>query len=931
MRTTRLLAGTMLLISGATGLVYELVWSKYLADALGNSGQAHAVVLATYMGGLALGAALFGRLADRVRSPLALYAALELGVGLYALVFPALYRGLQGLYLAVAPDHVHGGNPVWPKLLVAALALLLPTLLMGGTLPAMLRFVARRDEELRPALAGLYAVNSLGAAAGALGAGAVWIPSLGLRTTSGVAALYNVALAAVAWGVARRQPQAPVAPSAAARAPLFSGRRLGRAALAGVLATGLASMLLEVAWIRLLTLVLGASTYAFTLILTAFIAGIGLGSFWASTRMLGEGLRRFGLLLAASVGAVCLTLPLYVRLPHLFWRMHHALERTPQTWAAYQGITFAVCCLVLLLPTFVLGAAFPIGARVALQGVGTAGRRLGAVYAFNTVGTVLGALAGSLWVMPRWGMEGCFALALGVLLAGAAVATWFGAERPRDLLPPIAAGAALAVWLAAFSGWGARVANLGAFREYGTPFASAEAWLREVERDYQVDFVRDDTFATVVVGRIRGQASHRYLRINGKVDASTGERDIETQVLGGHLGPLLAERVPQRVLVVGAGTGMTVGALLAHPVQHVDVVEISPAVVEAMDLFKDQNGDAARDPRVHVHVEDARTFLAMAKEPYDLIVSYPSNPWVSGVSGLITREFLHTAAERLAPDGTLVQWVHTYEISADLLRLVVRTVRDAFPWGTSWGGGDGDLVMVMGRRPRPLDLAELDRRVAQPRVRADLSRIGAGALAPLLARQLHADPQQAAFAGKGPLNTDDRNRLEYGAPVAFFLRQAGNELGDARRFPADGADLLISTWLAEHPLSASDARAVHDSLARFHGADDPLVRAAATRWVALAPDDAAARAALARVRLEQGEVVGDVPGLPEVLALRARVATLRTRVSALHAPPLPEGVPPRPMAPDFEAQDAWDALCALTACPARASDPGDEKRDNPTE
>ncbi|MBS1148529.1 MAG: spermidine synthase, partial [Myxococcaceae bacterium] len=832
----RAFAMVLLFVSGATGLVYELVWSNYLQQTLGNSGQAHAIVIATFMGGLAAGAFVFGRLADRVKRPLLLYGLFELVIGLYAALYPFVHRAMEALFLAIAPAFSEPMR-VWPKLIIAGLSLVIPTLLMGGTLPAMLKHVTRSAGAMRVDLARLYAVNSVGAALGVLLAGVWLVPAIGLRASSGFAVALNAAVAISALVLGRRIPEAR-AQSAEAPAEVFPLAQV-RAAFFGVVLSGFTSMLLELAWIRLLAIVLGGSTYAFTLILTAFILGIGLGSLWISRRVdKGDSLRVFGLLQLAVVAGVCLTLPLYVRLPHLFWVTHDLLARTKDTWILYQAITFGFSCVVLLIPAFFIGAAFPVGARVAMSKVDDAGKRLGSVYAFNTVGTITGSLVGGLVLLPLITMERSFVLAIGLTLASASVALWLSGTGRRRWGPIAIGVAGVIAFVAATSGWSRVVANMSAFREYGRPFDSFSAYARATEAEFAVDFYADDTFATVTVSHDTRNPKNQYMRINGKIDASTDSGDVETQILSGHIGMLLAPKLPKKVMVIGAGAALTAGSVLTHDVERLDLVEISPAVLDGARLFGDANNHALQDPRVHLYVDDAKTFLALAPYKYDLIISVPSNPWVTGVSGLFTREFFRTIEAHLEPDGVLLQWVHFYESSEPLVKLVLRTLRETFAYSTTWGG-NADLVMVSTRQPLPLNFEEIARRMAEPKVKRDLERIHLDRLAGLLAKQVHTSAAQLAFAGQGPINTDDHNLLEFGAAKAFFLRARRIEIGDQRKQPGLHG-LWIETWLKDHRLSADDARAIYSNLSFFHPKDDPLVRAAAEEWLALSPDDPAA-------------------------------------------------------------------------------------------
>ncbi|TQF14438.1 spermidine synthase [Myxococcus llanfairpwllgwyngyllgogerychwyrndrobwllllantysiliogogogochensis] len=853
------LVSALLFLSGGTALVYELVWSKYLGNVLGNSGQAHAVVLATFMGGLALGASVFGRTADRVKSPLALYGVLELGVALYALAFPYVLDALGALWLAVAPG-VPEGWRVGPRLLVAAVSLVVPTLLMGGTLPALVRHFADSLSGVQRELARLYAVNSLGAALGVFIAGTKLVPVLGLSASAKLAAGLNLLLAVAALLLARRHPPAlapgQAAPVSESTANLAYPRVAVRAALVGVALSGFTSMLYQVTWIRLLSIVLGASTYAFTLILTAFILGIGLGSFWLMTRaQKSDPLKLYGQMQVALVASLCVALPLYVRLPHLFRSAQWMMTRSVDTWPLFQLLTFGFCCLVLLVPTFFMGAAFPAAARVATAKVSEVGRELGGVYLWNTVGTITGSALGGLVLMPWWGMEGNFVAGVVANLAAAALAFHALPGRPsspvRALWPVGAVALLAAVVLGGMSGWSVRLSGIASIRSHQKPPESYAKLVEETEKNIHPIFYRDDTFATVMVADYP-QDHLRFMKLNGKIDASNGS-DVETQVIAGHLGALLHPREPKNVLLVGAGAAITAGSVLAHPVERLDMVEIAPAVIDAARLFKEDNRNAVDDPRTRVHIDDAKTFMALAERKYDLVVSVPSNPWVAGVSGLFTRDFFQTVDRHLADDGVLVQWIHTYESNDELIRLVVRTLRDTFPHATTWLGPH-DLVLVASRKPLAFDAERLAQRMAVPEVRADMGRVGLTDVFALLSKQVHSEDGQLAFAGPGPINTDDHNLLEYASPIAFFVANIDVRVKDERRSPEGGSRLFLEDYLRQHPPTAEEAARLYRNMERYHAANDPLVRGVATLWRSVAPDSREATVALGKAALAQKDL-----------------------------------------------------------------------------
>ena len=844
---------TLLLLSGATGLVYELTWSKRLANLLGNTGQAHAIVLSTFMGGLALGAFLFGRRADRSKRPLSLYGVLELGIGLSALMLPRVLEVSGELYLHLAPG-LSGFPRLAARLGLAASALLIPTLLMGGTLPVLMRHLTEGLGSARRELSILYAVNSLGASAGCLFAGMMLVPGLGLTVSERLAAMVNLLLggAAVVAGWNRLATPSASSTEPTADAPTF-GVSAVRAALIGTALAGFTSMTYETVWIRVLSIVLGGTSYAFTLILTAFILGISLGSFWLSTRSDENALRTFGRLQLALVFAVLISMTAYARLPYAFIQVHARLDHGPQTWGTYQVLSFVVCGLLLLPPTFLLGASFPAAARVALRAMSDVGARLGTTYLWNTIGTVSGALLGGLVLLPLIGLEGTLALALVANLIAAAwalLAEGSGVPRAQAASLLVPAGVAMVIAVMGTSGWASTLAASGRYREWNRSFDSYSEFLAEVNARSTIRFYRDDVFASVLVGT--QDDDRRYLRINGKVDGSNGS-DIDTQILAAHLGILMHPREVKRVLLVGVGAGITAGSLLTHPIERLDVVEISPAVVEAAAIFKPDHHDAFNDPRCHVHIEDARTFLALSTEPYDLIVSVPSNPWVSGVSGLFSKDFFEMAKGKLAPGGRLVQWIHTYESSVPLVKLVVRTLRGSFQHGTTWVGPD-DLVMVASAEEQVLDLGTLAERMARPLVRADLARIHLQLPTTLLGRQVHADEAQKRFGGEGLVNTDDHNVLEYGSPIAYFVA-ADVRVPDSRRIVEERASLELTKVLAGRALSFEEAGDLYASLSWVHPPDDPLVRAAAAAWMESDASSVEAAQAFAAASLRQGDVL----------------------------------------------------------------------------
>ena len=883
---------TLLFLSGATGLIYEVGWSQKLAQVIGHSGEASAVVLATFMGGLALGAYLFGKRADRSVLPLRLYGLLEIGVAVWALLLSACLHRVAELYYALPPA-LPGEVRALTRVLLSISVLLPPTVLMGGTLPALVRHFTAELPALEKTLSRLYGVNSLGAGLGALLAGLFLIPALGLQLSLTLTAVLSAVLGsiAIALGTPRRSSAAvsppmdpgprasitvPRPPSGSrAVAPLLPPRL--RFAYAGLALTGFGALLGEVGFIRLLAVVLGSSTYAFTLIVAAYVLGMGLGSFCLSRRASdgSTALSRFGRFQVLLVVAVVLDAALFSRLPYEFWKWSAALQRTPFTWPLYEWLTFGTCFAVVGAPAFLLGAAFPIGARAAAREGAGLGRGLGLAYLVNTLGTVAGAGVGGLVLLPALGLEGVFGLVIAAHALAAVLAlapgTADAAERWARRIGIGVAAAGLLFYVRTERGWATFVASTGVFRLRETPPPSYAEMRASWDRALRVLFHRDDAVDSVVVLEEAG-TRHRTLRINGKPDAGNGI-DTETQVLLGQLGILLHPRDVQKVLVVGLGSGSTLGAVLTHPVAQVDAVELSPAVVEAAGFFDTENRHALADPRARIYLDDAKTFLATHGEDYDLVISEPSNPWTVGSSALFTRDFFRDVAAHMRPDGILVQWCHTYESSSAILQLIVRTLRDTFPHSVTWRSAT-DVIFIASRAPLKLSLPTLNQRLTRPAARASLASAGVVSPLTLLALQMQTDSGQAGFAGEGIINTDDHNWLEFAAPIAFFLDAPFN-VPDERRRP--GAERLWVTELLPS-LTAEDARDVYQLLTKNPDAPEALTFSVAERWARLAPESTAAACALS----EAAGLRGDWGLALSALAPRIREGERQSRPLALY-------------------------------------------------
>jgi spermidine synthase/tetratricopeptide (TPR) repeat protein len=755
LRGTRPAVGLVLALftfSGSSALVYELVWARRLHLVLGSSTEAVTAVLVAYMAGLALGSALLGRLAERSRRPLALYGALELAIGLSALALPWALHLLDAVYashyerLSTSPALLHG-----TRFLSSLAVLLVPTALMGGTLPALARELVRdrADSTSTPQMLGwLYALNTLGAAAGAFLVGFSLLYIWGIRTTTWVAAGINLGAGLAALALARSAPPAAAAdPAGATDAP---PPRIALAARLALFLGGIAALAYEVAWTRALVLVVGSTTQGFATILITFLLGIGLGSLLTPRLSRGRSRERLARLLFAvhlGIGAASLLLSqIYDRLPALVLA---GMRASPQAWAA-APLVFLTAGIVLLVPTLGMGIAFPLGAG--LVSSRAVGREVGGAYALTTVGNILGALGAGIVLVPLVGtqrtLEIAAVLSLIAGLAGLALA------RLAPVRTLVLAVALVALAVPFLPRWNRYLMASGVW--YYPEYYEQGAGLLPQALRWRLSYFQEGRDMLVTVNH---NETNVTLAVNGKVDASLA--DAGTQLLLAYL-PGLLHPAPKKALVVGFGSGATAAALLKVPgVENVTTIEIEPAVLGAAPEFDALNHGALEDPRHHLVLDDARAFYAGTSQRFDVLVSEPSNPLATGVSNLFTAEAFRLARGSLAPGGVMCQWLQGYRISPDTVAMVVRSFAEVFPEVTIWNLEE-DFFLVGSDRPLRFDAARIDAALARgPAMAEDLRRhLGLTRGAGLLA-YLAVGPEAArAFAAGALVHSDDRPLLE---------------------------------------------------------------------------------------------------------------------------------------------------------------------------
>ncbi len=803
------------LLSGAAGLLYQVTWSRLLTLHMGHTVAAVGTVLAAVMGGLALGAALAGRASSRLTPPRALraYAWLEIAIAVSAALVPL---GLMAVQPMLAWAYADGqGMTLFGliRLVTSLLLLVVPAAAMGATFPVAVRWFVDRPEEAGAQAGWLYALNTLGAALGAGLAGFVLLPALGLMGTTYVGVCLNgVAAAGGFWLAARSALEAAGAPAAASpsserRTPKRSGRKAHKArrsspaaqpalegrpwlAAAALGISGFVALTYEVAWTRILALIIGPTTYAFSAMLTAFIGGLALGAALGArlVERTRQHLLALGLSLTlAALGAVGVSwfvgqLPLTVA------------RAVAQPGAEFSYVILYQAALVaaLFLPmTVALGAAFPFAIAVAARRDEAVSTDVAIVYVLNTLGAISGALVSSFVLIAWLGLQRTI-----VSVSLVSVATGIGlvsmSRGTRGWLKTTAwatATLATAVALAA-PAWSSELLSSGAYKY--APYvrqADLEAGLRAGELLYYAE----GATGTVSVRQLAGTTA---LAIDGKVDA-TNSGDMLTQSLLGHL-PLLLHPEPRTVGIIGLGSGVTLGASLQHPIERVDMLEISPEVVEASAFFEAENHAGLSDPRTQLIVGDGRSHLLLTSRRYDVIISEPSNPWMAGVATLFTREFFLAARERLNPGGIICQWAHTYDISDADLRSIVTTFLSVFPAGSIWLVGEGDVLLIGSDTPPETLLAGVPVAWRRPGVAADLERVEARDPFSVLSLFVASGEALQGYVADATIQSDDRNALEFSAPRGIYglsdTENAGRlqALRDRTAPPASLASALAS-------------------------------------------------------------------------------------------------------------------------------------------
>ena len=797
-------------VSGFAGLVYESIWSRYLQTFLGAEAYAQALVLGLFLGGMAGGAWLAARHSRRLRRPLLAYGIVELALAAFALGFHGVFESaVDWTFASVAPAlPAPWAVAAWKWTLASAL-ILPQCVLLGATFPLLAGGVIRHGAGgSGRALGWLYFANGAGGAVGVLANGFLLVPLLGLPNCVVVAGTLNAVAGAMAWGGGRLLgADAPRPATLAGRPFRWRGFCLVVAA-----ATGAASLVYELAWIRLLNLVLGSSTHTFELMLSAFVGGLAIGGFWIRGRAdrLADPLRALAYVQLAMGALALLTLLFYKRLFVAMQWLLDALAHSAPGYALFLAGSHALALAVMLPATVCAGMTLPLLTKYQLA-AGGGERVIGRTYAANTAGAIVAILATMHWLLPQLGIKGAMLVGAGVDLALGVALLWRAPVALRLGAGAFAAGLVGAAWAA--PAFDARILNSGVFAGGAPTPAAAD------ERD--ILFYRHGKTATVGVTRtpLDDGATLLGFSTNGKGNGALlldapAPRASPDEPSFGLLGllPLLVKPDAERAACIGLGTGLSAHYLLGSPrLTALDVIEMEPATIDAARLFAARTGRVFEDPRVAFHRADARTFFRGpqgAEKRYDVVLSQPSNVWMPGVANLFTEQFYANLGEALADDGLLVQWMQLYAADEPMVFSVLAALGRHFADYRLYLATSGDLLIVAAKRgPVP---SALSHAVAWPALADAWPRVGVRGLRDLALRWVgdRAQVEPAIALAGVAANSDFRPLLENRALRAFYRRERYAAFG----YWADAFGYPLLAHLADRDLPTGDAPVTELSL-----------------------------------------------------------------------------------------------------------------------
>ncbi len=850
-------------VSGACGLLYQVVWTRKLVLLFGTTSYAVSTVLSIFFLGLGAGSVWGGKLADRTSRPLWWYGVFECIIGVWAVFFIAAVTygegAVVGLLKAFQFSH---GMGVGLRGLLALVLLFVPVTLMGATLPLLAKFVSREAQVRGMRVGALYTLNTLGAVTGCFIAGFFLIANFGYSRTTLIGAAANVIVGVVAWAVSRWREGGLYdtgGDATAATAGGMSGTH--KLILAAFFLSGFCSLGLEVMWTRLLAIIFLGTTYAYTTMLTTLLLGIALGSAVASAivdRVRVPALLLGGALLATGVGCVYM-LSLLAALPD---QVQELQVQSGGNWDAVVWGKFWLSFKALFVPTFFLGMTFPLVVKAVSGQRETVGRDVGRLYFANTIGGVLGSLAGGFLAIPLLGTHnGIIAFSLLLVAAGVVVVLGVTDVRIATRGAVLAAGAVL---LALSYARAPEDVNRSLNSGY-------------VPEDHRVLHYDEGVEGTVAVSEPVEDSSgtNRVLWIN-RVQATTSiEKGVKMNRLQGVL-PLLFDRDPKEVLFMCFGSGITCGTLALSDFEKIDAVDISPEVLAAAPYFEVDNLGVIQRPEVTFHVDDGRNYLLTSKDNYDVITFEPMPLAVSGVSTFYTAEYYELCLKHLKPGGMVSQWVPLHSLNPEVVRSLIKTFTSVFPHYTAWFI-NADVFLIGSNEPLKLDAARIHARLANPKLDKALKDVGFMDVESVIGCYLMDDAGLKAFAEGGTAMHDDLPWAEFVAPKLVYERTQHKSMAELEKHMsspvplfAPGADPeFLARVERRHQAHVSDMKAVQEYYGGMAIGSAALDKFLAS--LAIDPNDWNAKFYLGEIARTQAEVFLDWEEHDQALAILDKV------------------------------------------------------------
>lgn len=774
-------------ISGATALVYEVIWARILQLTFGSTVYAITTVLTAFMAGLAIGSYYMGKFAEKRLYPLLIYGLLEFGIGAYALLAPLLLELTDSLYLMYY-------HKIWQQqqiLFVARffhsfIVLIIPTIFMGATLPVLSKYFIASYERFGKVISLLYAVNTFGAMAGTAFVGFYALPAMGMILTNRIAGSCNMAIGIISLLIFRLQKHK----TDEKLAPKIEGTKIESVSIKEtglhteaaqpknviryikilLLVSGYAAMAYEILWTRTLELFINSTTYSFSIILVTYLLGIALGSLLNGIVFKKRTNKVIHLsLLQLIIGiSVFISFPLFTLIPRfvlLVW------QTAPGSYFI-NTIAQAICSLIIMLiPTICMGMTFPIATEIYSRYRRKVSQDVGTAYAYTTWGNILGSFITGVFMISLLGIQNNLKICIlmNILLAG----TGFLIFQKESLKLAYTMGAIsllVLIMVPIYPAWNPYILDSGVFiyqqRYQQTPL------FNELARDWQIIYYKEGLNALIT---IRSTGDEILMRTNGKTDASTNELDMRSQLLAAYL-PMMVKPEAKKLLVIGLGSGITAGTIAQLPeLEFMDCIEIEKAVVESAKFFELYNKNILNNPKVHIYIEDGKSFLKSTEEKYDIISVHLSNPWIAGIANLFTSDAYSLMKSKLNDDGIVLQWFHTYRVSPNLLQMVIRTFAKVFPHFQMWSEGPS-IFLIGSNKPIPHFKEAFKNFVdSSDAVKKDLrTYFGIEDARSFIAFFISENERLKEFVGNGAVNTDDKPLLEFELPKYFYFDNLEN-------------------------------------------------------------------------------------------------------------------------------------------------------------